>query len=137
VTIAPSQCEVVGSAARRYWRTRDEWEKIKERGASFEEGNSVFKRLSLSRYSFFLVGIVFSGGIDEMACSQRPILAALGENWKNGKKEREREGRIEEKEREGERGRDEGEQSTRTRPEKTPSNGPIESSNWPWTLRGL
>jgi hypothetical protein len=58
----------------------------------------------------------------------------LERNWKNGKKKREREGRIEEKEREGERGRDEGEQRTRNRPEKTPSNGPIESSNWPWTL---
>lgn len=81
-------------------------------------------------FFFFWVGIVFSGGIAEMACSQRPILAALGEKleeWKE--KKREREGRIEEKEREGERGRDEGEQRTRNRPEKTPSNGPIESSN--------
>lgn len=89
-------------------------------------------------YSNVFLGLFFSwvGFLDrdsQMACSQRPILAALGENGRMEKGEgwqRERRERRRAKTRRG-------------RPEWTPSNGPIESSigeriieDYGWSLPG-
>ncbi len=98
---------------RRYWRTRGKG-KI-GRGLMFERES----RIGTSSF----LGLFFScvGFLDrdsQMACSQRPILAALGENGRMEKGEgwqRERRERRRAKTRRG-------------RPEWTPSNGPIESS---------
>lgn len=60
MTIAPSQCEVVGAAIRRYWRTGAEGKKNKERGRLF--GLGVGYSNLLSTFLFFWAILYLLGG---------------------------------------------------------------------------